>query len=55
MMAYLAFGKYGWFVWPSYAVFALLIGGVIVQTLLSARRARRTLERLTDEHGRPRP
>ncbi len=55
MMEYLAFGKYGWFIWSSYAVFAALIGGVIVQTLVSARRARRRLESLTDAQGRPAP
>lgn len=55
MMEYLSFGKYGWFIWPAYAVFAVLIGGVVVQTLVSARRTRRTLESLTDAQGRPKP
>jgi heme exporter protein CcmD len=46
MLEYLAFAPYGWFIWPSFAVFAVLIGGVTLQTLLAARRARRALARL---------
>ncbi len=46
MLDYLAFAPYGWFIWPSFAVFAVLIGGVTLQTLLAARRTRRTLARL---------
>ena len=49
------FGKYTWFIWPSYGVFALLIGGIVVSTLLSAGRTRRRLEALTDAQGRPKP
>ncbi len=48
------FGKYAWFIWPSFGVFALLIGGIIVTTLRDAARTRRRLEALTDEQGRPR-
>jgi heme exporter protein CcmD len=46
MLEYLAFGKYGWFIWPSIAVFAIVIGGLVVETLLSSRRVKRDLERL---------
>lgn len=46
------FGKYTWFVWTSYGVFALFVGGIIVATLLTAARTRRQLESLTDEQGR---
>lgn len=49
------FGKYAPFIWSSYGVFALLIGGVIAATLVSARRTRQRLEKLTDEQGRPKP
>ncbi len=49
------FGKYTTFIWSSYGVFALFIGGVIVITLVSARRTRRRLESLTDEKGQPKP
>jgi len=49
------FGKYTWFIWPSYAVFAVLIGGIIVTTLRASFAAQRKLESLTDEHGRPKP
>lgn len=48
------FGKYTWFIWASYGVFALFVGGIIVGTLRSAARTRRQLEALTDEQGRPR-
>ncbi|BCW87372.1 hypothetical protein sos41_05010 [Alphaproteobacteria bacterium SO-S41] len=46
MLDYLAFAPYGWFIWPSFAVFALLVGGVTVQTLVAARRTKRQLARL---------
>jgi heme exporter protein CcmD len=46
MLEYLAFAPYGWFIWPSFAVFAVLVGGVTLQTLFAARRTRRALARL---------
>lgn len=46
MIDYLAFGKYGWFIWSSLGLFAVVIGGLTVQTLMSAARARRDLARL---------
>jgi heme exporter protein CcmD len=49
MLEYLAFGKYGWFIWPSIALFVIVIGGLVVETLLSASRVRQTLKRLQDE------
>lgn len=49
------FGKYAWFIWPSYVVFALLIGGLVAATLRSSFAARKTLEKLTDSDGKPKP
>jgi len=46
MLEHLAFGKYGWFIWPSIAIFVIVVGGLVVESLLSARRVRRQLERL---------
>jgi heme exporter protein CcmD len=46
MLEQLAFGKYGWFVWPAIAVFVTVIGGLVVQSLLAERRIRRDLDRL---------
>lgn len=46
MIEYLAFGKYGWFVWSSIGLFAVVIGGLTVQTLMSAASAKRALARL---------
>ncbi len=49
------FGKYAVFVWSSYGVFALFIGGIIMATLRTAAVTRKRLEALTDEEGKPRP
>lgn len=49
------FGKYAWFIWASYGVFALCVGGIVAQSLIAAARTRRRLESLTDEQGRPLP
>ncbi len=46
MFDHLAFAPYGWFIWPSFAVFAILIGGITAATLISARRTRRRLAAL---------
>jgi heme exporter protein CcmD len=46
MIEYLAFGKYGWFVWSSIGLFVVVVGGLTVQTLMDAASARRALARL---------
>lgn len=48
MLEYLAFGKYGWFIWTSIAVFVLVTGGLVVQSLVASWRVRRDLARLQD-------
>lgn len=48
MLEYLAFGKYGWFIWPSIAVFVVITGGLVVQSLLASWRVRRELARFQD-------
>lgn len=40
---------YGVFVWGAYALTAAVLAAVVIETVLSARRARRELERLEDE------
>lgn len=50
-MAYLAFEPYGAFIWAAFGVFALLIGGLVVQTLAASRATRRRLKRA--EGGAP--
>ncbi len=39
-------GKYAGFVWPAYAVTAVVLGALIADTLRRARRWRREAERL---------
>ena len=39
-------GKYALFVWPAYAVTAVILAWLILDTLLRARRWRREAERL---------
>ena len=53
MLEYLAFHPYGWFIWPCFAVFALGVGGVVAETLIAARGAKRMLERLEGERSEP--
>ena len=45
-------GKYGAYVWPAYAVTALVFAGLIADTLLRARRWRRETERRQAERER---
>ena len=45
-------GRYGAYVWPAYAITALVFAGLIVDTLLRARRWRRQTERLQAERKR---
>lgn len=39
-------GRYAAFVWPAYAATAVVLGGLIADSLLRARRWRREAERL---------
>lgn len=45
-------GKYGAYVWPAYAITALVFAALIADTLLRARRWRREAERLQAEKRR---
>lgn len=40
------FGPHAAFIWGALGVFAVVIGGLVVQTLLSAAATRRALKRL---------
>jgi heme exporter protein D len=44
-MTHLEMGKYAVFVWPAYAVTAVIVIGMIVDSLARARRWRRETER----------
>ena len=44
-------GKYGPYVWPSFAVTALVLGALAADTLARARRWRREVERLEQERA----
>jgi heme exporter protein D len=46
---FLAMGGYAGFVWPAYGMTALVLGGLLVQTLRRSRRARRELAALQRE------
>ena len=39
-------GKYGAFLWPAFAISALVIGWMVVDSLSSARRWRKEVQRL---------
>jgi heme exporter protein D len=45
-------GKYAAFVWPAFAVTAVLLVWMVADTLLRARRWRRRVRQLEDEAGR---
>lgn len=55
MWDHLAFEPYGWFIWSAYAVFAIVIGGLAVQTWASSRATRRRLRRLEEGAAERRP
>ena len=42
-------GRYGPYIWPAYGVTAVVLGGLIIQTLVSARRWKAEAERLQAE------
>ena len=46
MNEFFAMGGYGAFIWPAYGVSALAIGGAIIWTLVSWRRAKARLAAL---------
>jgi heme exporter protein D len=48
MSAFFEMGGYAAFVWPSYGVAALALGGLLVQSLRQYRARRRELARLQD-------
>lgn len=45
--AFLAMGGYGQFVWPAYAVAAIVLVGLLVSSLVRLRREERALDRLS--------
>jgi heme exporter protein D len=49
VMQYLAMGGYAAFVWPAYAVAAIVLGGLAVQSLRAYRRNMRQLATLQQE------
>jgi heme exporter protein D len=49
VMQYLAMGGYAAFVWPAYAVAAIVLGGLAVQSLRAYRRNMRQLDVLQQE------
>jgi len=44
-------GKYAAFVWPAYAITAVVFAGMIAEATARARRWRREAERLEEERG----
>jgi len=46
-------GKYGPFVWPAYAVTVLVFAGLIIDTLLRARRWRKAVEAAQGDQQKP--
>ena len=51
---WLAMGGYAAYVWPAYGVAAVVIGGLALVSILSARSARRELLRLQPDQPRGR-
>jgi heme exporter protein D len=52
-MIHLDMGRYAIYVWPVYAVTAVVLIGMLADSLLRARRWRREVERLERERERP--
>ena len=46
-------GKYGPYVWPAYAVTALILAALVLDSLVRTRRWRRAAETSDDEAGAP--
>lgn len=41
---FLAMGGYAQFVWPAYAVAVIIMGGLLIETLITYRKRRRALK-----------
>jgi heme exporter protein D len=54
MAQYLDMGGYAAFVWPAYAIVALVMAGLVVATLRDLARQKRLLAALDGEGARPR-
>ena len=52
-MLHLDMGKYAAFVWPVYAISALVLAWMLLDSLARARRWRREAERLSADKDRP--
>ena len=52
MMLDLDMGRYGAFVWPAWALSAIVLSILAARAVLAARRWSAELKRLEDEHGR---
>ena len=48
-------GKYGAYVWPAYGISALVLLGLIADTLIRSARWRRRAERVAADRSRPCP
>ena len=48
------FGEYAAYIWPSYIISALVIGGLAAETLISARRWKRRAEERQAQRDRER-
>jgi heme exporter protein D len=46
-------GRYGAYIWPAFGLSALVLGGLIVQSLVSAARWKRELARLQAGEDKP--
>ena len=51
LAAYLAMGGYAGFVWPAYAITAVVLGGLAIQSWRRYRASRDALTRLTPPAG----
>jgi heme exporter protein D len=51
-MLHLDMGRYALFVWPAWALSAVVVGGLTIQTFAAARKAARELARREEEAKR---
>ena len=51
---WIAMGGYAAYVWPAYGLAVVILGGLVLASILSARAARRELQRLQQEQPRGR-
>jgi heme exporter protein D len=52
-MLHLDAGRYALFLWPAYGVSAAALAGLVVESVLRARRWRRRAEAAAEAEGRP--